>query len=180
MTTETGQGRRSGVKYVKNDFFYGDTFDSFDQLNTDLCSWVDTVANKRIHVTTKKKPEELYSLVEQSKMKPYLQPEMMFDVNGEKRNVDKTSLISYKSNKYSVPMIYQSSTVMIRQDGSKLIIYKPESSDIIAKHDICEGKGHIIKNTNHYRDHQKKNIKGFLKRIWPYCWNELRAKALLF
>ncbi|RZB30423.1 MAG: hypothetical protein SRB1_02703 [Desulfobacteraceae bacterium Eth-SRB1] len=165
----------SGVKYVKNDFFYGDTFDSFDQLNTDLCSWVDTVANKRIHGTTKKKPEELYSLVEQSKMKPYLQPEMMFDVNGEKRNVDKTSLISYKSNKYSVPMIYQSSTVMIRQDGSKLIIYKPESSDIIAKHDICEGKGHIIKNTNHYRDHQKR-IKDFEEDIAGIVGNDLGQK----
>jgi len=79
-------------------------------------------------------------------MRPYLQPAMMFDVNGEKRNVDKTSLISYKSNKYSVPMIYQSSTVMIRQDGRKLIIYNPESNDMIAEHDIFEGKGHIIKH----------------------------------
>jgi len=108
---------------VKNDFFYGDTFDSFDQLKTDLFNWVDTVANNRIHGTTMKRPGEVYSLVEQSKMKSYLQPGMMFDVNGQKRNVDKTSLISYKSNKYSVPMIYQSSTVMIRPDGTKLMVY---------------------------------------------------------
>lgn len=165
----------SGVKYVKNDFFYGDTFDSFDQLKTDLCNWVDTVANKRIHGTTMKKPEEVYSLVEQSKMRSYLQPGMIFDVNGEKRNVDKTSLISYKSNKYSVPMIYQTSTVMIRQDGTKLIIYNTESSDIIARHDICEGKGHIIKNTNHYRD-LRKCIKDLEKDIANIVGNELGQK----
>jgi len=165
----------SGVKYVKNDFFYGDTFDSFDQLKTDLLSWINTVANKRIHGTTRKKPEEVYSLVEQSKMRPYLQPAMMFDVNGEKRNVDKTSLISYKSNKYSVPMIYQSSTVMIRQDGRKLIIYNPESNDMIAEHDIFEGKGHIIKNTNHYRDHQKR-IKDLEGDIAGIVGNELGQK----
>jgi len=49
----------SGVKYVKNDFFYGDTFDSFDQLKTDLFNWVDTVANNRIHGTTMKRPGEV-------------------------------------------------------------------------------------------------------------------------
>jgi len=165
----------SGVKYVKNDFFYGDTFDSFDQLKTDLSSWVDTVANTRIHGTTKKRPGKVYSLVEQSKMRPYLQPGIIFDVNGQKRNVDKTSLISYKSNKYSVPMIYQSSTVMIRQDGTKLMIYNPESSDMIAEHDICEGKGHIIKNTNHYRDHRKR-IKDLEEDIAGIVGNELGQK----
>jgi len=100
---------------------------------------------------------------------------MMFDVNGQKRNVDKTSLISYRSNKYSVPMIYQSSTVMIRQDGTKLMIYKPESSDMIAEHDICEGKGHIIKNTNHYRDYRKR-IKDLEEDIAGIVGNELGQK----
>ena len=165
----------SGVKYVKNDFFYGDTFDSFDQLKADILGWVNTVANKRIHGTTKKRPEEVYSLVEQSKMKPYLQPGMIFDVNGQKRNVDKTSLISYRSNKYSVPMIYQSSTVMIREDGRKLMIYNLESGDMIAEHDICEGKGHIIKNTNHYRDHRKR-IKDLEEDIAGIVGNELGQK----
>ena len=165
----------SGVKYVKNDFFYGDTFDSFDQLKADLFNWVDTVANKRIHGTTKKRPAKVYSLVEQSAMKPYLQPGMIFDVNSQKRNVDKTSLISYKSNKYSVPMIYQSSTVMIRQEDTKLIIYNPESSDMIAEHNICEGKGHIIKNTNHYRD-PRKRIKDLEGDIAGIVGNELGQK----
>ena len=67
----------SSVKYVKNNFSYGDTFDSFDQLKIDFFSWVNTVANNRIHGTTKKRSEEVYSLVEQSKMKPYLPPMMM-------------------------------------------------------------------------------------------------------
>ena len=111
---------------------------------------------KQPHLRYNKEKAGNFSLVEPSKMKPYLRPGMMFDVNGQKRNGDKKSLISYRSNKYSVPMIYQLSTVMIRQEGTKLMIYNAESSDMPAEHDICKGKGHIIKNINHYREHRKR------------------------
>jgi len=72
-------------------------------------------------------------------------------------------------------MIYQSSTVMIRQEDTKLIIYNPESSNMIAEHNICEGKGHIIKNTNHYRD-PRKRIKDLEGDIAGIVGNELGQK----
>jgi len=46
---------------------------------------------------------------------------------------------------------------------------------MIAKHDICEGKGHIIKNTNHYRDHRKR-IKDLEEDIAGIVGNELGQK----
>ena len=146
----------SGVKYVKNDFFYAEEFMSFKELKESLLSWIEKTANVRIHGTTKERPEDVYEVREKEAMKHYLRPSFIIEDNsGATREVDKTSLISYKSNKYSVPMKYQSSTVRITEEESKLVIYGIDTKDVIAAHDIYEGKGAIVKNKNHYRDHQK-------------------------
>jgi len=146
----------SGVKYVKNDFFYGEEFASLDELKKRLLNWITEIANLRIHGTTQQKPTEVYETRERQAMKPYLRPAFItHDDSGVARGVDKTSLISYKSNKYSVPMKYQSSTVRVKEEGAKLVIRDSESSEVIATHDISQRKGEIIKNNNHYRDYQK-------------------------
>ena len=145
----------AGVKYVKNSFFYGEEFDSLTHLRTDQLNWLNNVANIRIHGTTKKKPQEVYEGEERDKLKSYLRPSPILETQAIVRVVDKTSLISYKSNKYSVPMKYQSSQVMVIEEESQLIIQDIESKETVAAHTLREGKGGIIKNINHYRDHSK-------------------------
>jgi hypothetical protein len=146
----------SGVKYVKNNFFYGEEFASFDELKKRLLNWITEIANLRIHGTTQQKPSEVYETRERQVMKPYLRPAFITqDDSGAARGVDKTSLVSYKSSKYSVPMKYQSSTVRVKEEGAKLVVRDSESSEVIATHDISQRKGEIIKNNNHYRDYQK-------------------------
>jgi transposase len=145
----------SGVKYVKNNFFYGEEFDNLEDLKRHQLKWVNEVANERIHGTTKKRPCEIYEAQEREKLKPYLRPSSLLETEAAVRTVDKTSLISYKSNKYSVPMKYQSSKVMVREEESQLVIQDSESRQIIAVHRLSDGKGLIIKNINHYRDHSK-------------------------
>ncbi len=68
------------------------------------------------------------------------------------RQVDKTSLISWQSNKYSVPMAYQSAKVAVAAKAGQLLIHDIASGDRIAEHTISFEKGQIIKNTHHYRD----------------------------
>ena len=145
----------AGVKYVKNSFFYGEEFASLEDLKHRRLKWINEVANVRIHGTTKKRPCEVYEAQEREKLKPYLRPSLLLETEAEVRTVDKTSLISYKSNKYSVPMKYQSSKVMVREEESQLVIQDSESRKIIAVHNVSDGKGLIIKNINHYRDHSK-------------------------
>jgi hypothetical protein len=145
----------AGVKYVKNSFFYGEEFAGFKELDQDRLNWLHTVANVRIHGTTHNKPIEMFQNHEAQKLKPYLSPGFILEQSPYKRTVDKTSLISYKSNKYSVPVKYQSSVVGLRQEEASLIILDMETKEVIATHSVCEGKGVIVKNTNHYRDHDK-------------------------
>lgn len=145
----------AGVRYVKNSFFYGEEFANLKELDQGRLMWLQTVANVRIHGTTHNKPIDVFQNHEAQKVRPYLSPGFIFDKPEYKRTVDKTSLISYKSNKYSVPVKYQSSVVGLRQEEASLIILDIETKEVIATHSVCEGKGVIVKNRNHYRDHDK-------------------------
>jgi len=146
----------SGVKYVKNNFFYGEEFTSFTELKQSLFDWIDNIANKRIHGTTRLIPSDEYKQKELAFMKPYLSPVIQkSNQNGQVRKVDKTSLISWESSKYSVPSPYQSGTVLVKEEDGDLIIQDKTSLDVIARHTVCSEKNRIIKNTNHYRDYKK-------------------------
>lgn len=147
----------AGVKYVKGDFFYGEEFASRSDLNQRLSSWIDAVANCRTHGTTQQVPLEVFERLEQHTLKEYLKPPLANkNVRGETRRVDKTSLISWKTNKYSVPLPYQSCSVLVESRDNTLFIYGIASGSQIATHDISMGKGQIVKNNNHYRDYKKK------------------------
>jgi transposase len=144
----------SGVKYVKQNGLYGETFIDWKSLETYMADWLDTVANKRLHGTTGQQPWPYYDYEEKGKMQPYLTPTCLpaKSTAQETRQVDKTSLISWQSNKYSVPMAYQSAQVAVSAEAGQLLINDLASGDRIAEHLISLEKGQIIKNTHHYRD----------------------------
>ncbi len=140
----------AGVKYVKGDCLYGDSFTDFPDLQRHAQCWLDDVANARIHGTTGEVPRVVYDHREQDKMKPF----MAVDMPAEQatRKADKTGLISFKANKYSVPMAYQRSTVLVEVRADQLLIFDALEHAEIGRHTIVLGTGHIIKNTDHYRD----------------------------
>jgi len=144
----------SGVKYVKHNAFYGETFKDWQHLESYMAEWLDTIANQRLHGTTGQQPCVHYNRDEKAKMLSYLTPSCLQsrEESPDTRKVDKTGLISWDSNKYSVPMAYQSSKVGVSADSGQLFIHDVSSSEIIAEHTISLEKGQIIKNTNHYRD----------------------------
>jgi hypothetical protein len=142
------------VKYVKQNGLYGETFNDWKHLETYLADWLNTVANKRVHGTTGQQPWTHYDGEEKAKMQSYLTPSCLQNKSEaqETRQVDKTSLIAGQSNKYSVPMAYQSAKVGVSAHAGQLLINDLASGDIIAEQVISLEKGQIIKNTHHYRD----------------------------
>lgn len=145
----------AGVKYVKNDGLYGEQFEDWSAMEQHLHQWLEEVANARTHGTTGQVPRAHYEARERAKMRPYLSPACLWpaSVPGEPRKVDKTGLISFQSNKYSVPMAYQSGrvNVLATPDG-QLHIYALAGGQPIASHPLSQGKGEIVKNGDHYRD----------------------------
>lgn len=144
----------AGVKYVKHNFFYGEEFASLEDVQQRLSDWLVNTANQRTHGTTKRIPVEVYEREEKQQMLGYLSQQPV-EKEKELRKVDKTSLISYQSNKYSVPMAYQCANVFIMTEGGELLIGDIDAGEVIAKHVIHDGKGAIIKNRNHYRDYSQ-------------------------
>jgi hypothetical protein len=144
------------VKYVKQNGLYGETFTDWKSLETYVAEWLDTVANKRVHGTTGQQPQIHYGHEEKVKMQSYLTPSYFENksVAQETRQVDKTSLISWQSNKYSVPMAYQSAQVGVLTEAGQLLLKDLTSGEQIAEHVISLEKGQIIKNTHHYRNMQ--------------------------
>ncbi len=74
----------SGVKYVKSDFFYGEEFVSHTDLNQRLSTWINDVANCRIHGTTQKVPKEVFENQERHTLKEYLKPTLTVVIPEEK------------------------------------------------------------------------------------------------
>ena len=142
----------SGVKYVKGNALYGETFSDWLALVAYLADWLETIANVRCHGTTGEAPQLRYDVGERQRMRPYLTPAVVNVSDPITRKADKTGLIAWHSNKYSVPMAYQRSRVEVREHAGQLSIYDLESTAEVACHSLCLEKGRVIRNTSHYRD----------------------------
>jgi transposase len=145
----------AGVKYVKHNGLYGETFADWRDLERYLAGWLDGTANQRIHGSTGQAPQALYDRAEKTKMLPYLTPSCLQAPQAAEvvtRKADKTGLIAWQSNKYSVPLAYQGARVGVCEQDGQLRISDLSSGEIIAEHGVCLDKGQIIKNTHHYRD----------------------------
>ncbi len=145
----------AGVTYAKNNGLYDESFARWQDLEQYFSDWLDNTANQRLHGSTGKKPREHYDQSEQVHMLPYLTP-FCLQVDSEEtrvtRKADKTGLIAWQSNTYSVPMHYQSARVGVKTVAGQLIICDCETGDKIAEHLIRIEKGQVIKNTDHSRD----------------------------
>lgn len=145
----------AGVKYVKGNGLYGESFVNWHELERYLADWLDNTANQRLHGSTRQQPRAHYEQTERASMLPYLTPACIRTSetkNSVTRRSDKTGLIAWQGNKYSVPMVYQSCQVGVIEHDGQLIISDLSTNDAIAEHMIRLEKGQTIKNTDHYRD----------------------------
>jgi len=143
----------AGVKFVENNGFYGEEFANWGELQRYTLEWLDTIANLRVHGTTKQIPQVLFDNEEKASLKSYQLSNYTYDYSQHiTRKVDKTGLISWSGNKYSVPMAYQQASVYVQEEDGVLVIFEPTSQQEIARHTLSKQKGQIIKNTTHYRD----------------------------
>ncbi len=145
----------AGVKYVKHNALYGECFADWAALEAHMADWLDNIANQRLHGTTGQQPAQHYAAHEKMHMQAYLTPSCVdgtTDRSRITRKADKTGLIAWQSNKYSVPMTYQNARVAVAEDGGILHISDLSTGEVIAEHTVSLEKGQIIKNRHHYRD----------------------------
>jgi len=105
----------SDVKYVKNSALKGKSFNSIAEQNQHLQKWEETVADTRIHGTTKKQVDSYFREHEKAALKPL--PLDLFPCYQEgKRKVHRDAFVEVQSAYYAAPPEYIGHELWARWD----------------------------------------------------------------
>lgn len=111
----------SGIKYVKNSALQGRTFESLSALQDYLQHWEATVADTRIHGTTKQQVSKRFE-VERSALLP-LPVEAFTNFQEGQRKVNRDGHVEVAKAYYSAPPEYLGRSVWVRWDARLVRIF---------------------------------------------------------
>jgi transposase len=126
----------SGVKYAQNNAVAGRTFGSLGEQNLYLSEWERTVADTRIHGTTRQQVGKLFETIERAALRPL--PASLFPVFEEAlRTVHRDGYVEFKKAYYSAPPEYVGRQIWVRQETRLLRLYNSRREQI-ALHALAE------------------------------------------
>ena len=105
-----------GVGYAQNNALKGRTFDSLADQNRFLCDWESSVADTRIHGTTRRQVGKIFAEVERAALLP-LPLERFPCFREAQRTVNRDGHIEVAKSYYSVPPEFVGRRVWVRWDG---------------------------------------------------------------
>jgi transposase len=120
-----------GIGYVKSNALKGRTFASLEQQNQHLTHWETTVADTRIHGTTRRQVKEVFA-AEKPALLPL--PVSRFDLFQEAlRSVHRDGHVEIKGAYYSVPAEYVGQRLWARWDG-RIVRLMDQKMRLVATH----------------------------------------------
>ena len=126
----------AGVKFAQNNAVKGRSFESLAAQNLFLADWERTVADTRIHGTTRRQVAKLFEEIERAALQPL--PAGLFPVFEEaRRTVHRDGYVEFKRAYYSAPPEYVGRQVWVRQEARLLRLYNPRREQI-ALHVLAE------------------------------------------
>jgi transposase len=112
----------AGIKYVQNNALKGRRFESLEAQNQYLAHWERTVADTRIHGTTRRQVGKVFDEVERAALRPI--PRERFPLFHEaQRIVSRDGHVEVAKAYYSVPPEYLTRTVWVRWDARLVRIF---------------------------------------------------------
>jgi len=136
----------SGVKYVKNNALKARQFPSLEEQNRTLADWERTVADTRIHGTTKRQVKLVFEQAERAALLP-LPLERFACFHEGKRKVSRDGHVEVAKAYYSTPPEYLSREVWVRWDARLVRIFNSRFEQIAvhARHE----QGRFSTNPQH-------------------------------
>jgi len=129
----------AGVKYAQGNAVAGRTFGSLAEQNLFLSEWERTVADTRIHGTTRQQVGKLFATAEQSALRPL--PAMLFPVFEEApRTVHRDGYVEFRKAYYSVPPEYVGRKVWVRRETRLVRVYNTRREQIALHADAEPGR----------------------------------------
>ena len=127
----------SGVKYFKGNFLPGRTFVDEQDLREQLGQWQRDIADVRIHGTTHERPADRFARERSHLIATAGQPAFRLEAS-QPRRVAEDYLVSFETNRYSVPFTLIGQTVEVTRRGGRLQI--THRGTLVAEHEELTGK----------------------------------------
>jgi transposase len=127
-------------RYIREDFFLGRSFRNLGDLNAQLRHWLDTVANARVHATTRRVVSEAFA-EERAALKPLPLAPYRAVLKLERR-VTHEGTVSVAGNCYSIPDTARRRVVDVHVLADEIQVY--EDGALIASHAPVEGRGQRV------------------------------------
>jgi hypothetical protein len=137
-----------GVGYVKHNALAGRSFVSFEELQRHLTRWMDEVADRRIHGTTKEQPAVRFDRDERQTLRPLPSRPLVVRTRRLKRRVSADCFVDIDTIRYSVPYRHVRETVEV--------VIKEEEVEIwlrgtcIASHSRGHEPHTLVRNPAHF------------------------------
>lgn len=124
-------------RYIREDFFLARSFRDLEDLNRQLRHWLDTVANPRVHATTKRVVNEAFA-EERSALRTLPAAPYRAVLKLERR-VSHEGMVNVGGNAYSVPDTARRRVLEVHCLFDEIRIF--EDGGVIASHVPLEGRG---------------------------------------
>jgi transposase len=121
-----------GIDYVQENALKGRTFANLEEQNRFLLEWERTIADTRIHGTTRRQVAAVFSTVEKPALLP-LPAERFPNFREAERKVHRDGHVEVERAYYSVPPEYLGRTVWVRWDGRLVRVFNARF-ELIATH----------------------------------------------
>jgi len=135
----------NNIKYVRNNFFLGRSFNSLSDLNNQALQWLEKV-NSKIHGTTHEIPVE--RLKAENLLSIDSKPEYPV-IQQARRNVSRDCFISYLGNRYSIPYKFAGREAIIHAGDGKIRVFIDGLE--VCEHELLAGSGRASRNKEHFR-----------------------------
>jgi len=156
------------VGYIKKSFLAGREPALPVAMAPALTDWLDTVANVRIHGTTKRRPVDLFDEIEKAALQPLpAGPHECVVTSSVMAN--NRFRIMVDTNRYSVPSRYASQRLTLQRYADRIAIYAP-AGPLIADHPRSYGRYQDVADPGHERElrlrtrhaHDRRQLESFL------------------
>jgi transposase len=118
-----------GIDYVQDNALKGRTFASLDEQNRFLLDWEQTVADTRIHGTTRQQVGARFATIERAALQP-LPLERFPCFQEARRTVHRDGHVEVGRAYYSVPPEYLARRVWVRWDGRLVRVFNDKQEQI--------------------------------------------------
>ena len=142
------------VGYVKHNFLGGRDFPGEDELNRQCLAWLGRTANGTEHHGTRRVPSEEFA-TEKGHLLPWKGVPAKPVEEMRKYHVRKDNVVTYHGNYYTVPTgtyAGPGTQVYLCERDGRLAVYDAETGKFVTDHEVCPGKGVLVRNSSHLRD----------------------------